>query len=36
MMMSWEATNNFLKEEPHKEPEKVVKKLVKKTAKTKT
>ena len=30
-MMCWEATNNFLEEEPHKEPEKVVKKPVKKT-----
>ena len=30
-MMCWEATNNFLEEEPHKEPEKVEKKPIKKT-----
>ena len=35
VMICWEATNNFLEEEPHKEPEKVEKKPVKKMEKPK-
>ena len=31
VMMCWEATNNFLEEEPHKEPEKVEMKPIEKT-----
>ena len=34
-MMCWEATNNFLEEEPHKEPEKVEKKPIEKMEKPK-
>ena len=35
MMMCWEATNNFLEEEPLKEPEKIEKKPIEKTEKPK-